>query len=324
MPMPEDQDEQGASASRAMWSGTITFGLVSVPVSLFAGARSGGAPLHMITPNGTPLKRRYFSPTSNREVHPEHIIRGYEIEEDEYVPVTEEELERLAPEKSRDIDLKLFVDVDDIDPIFFERPYFMLPDRDSDKAYRLLVDAMESSGKAGIARFVMRDKEYLVTIIAEDGLLRAETMRFHDEIRSSADVGLDDHPKVSKAKVTKMANAIKSLSAPNLKGADLHEHRTERLLKLVESKLKKGEDVIEGEVAEQESSDEMSMKDLMQSIAKSVESAKRSSKRTGARHGRDDKGRGEHRRASSGTHGRGKQRGRRRASRKRTGTARRR
>ena len=287
----EEEDDDSAEArpsSKSIWSGTISFGLVSIPVMMAPAVRSGGVPLHMLDEDGAPLKRRYVCPQHGKEIHPEHIIRGYEIEEGTYIPVSQDELEKLEPEKSRDIDLTLFVDLEEIDPIFFERSYFLLPTGSSNKAYRLLVDAMESTGKAGIARFVMRDKEYLVTIIAEGELLRAETMRFHDEIRTPEDVGLENEKKPAAAAVSRMAKAIKSISKASLAGADLKDHYSERLLKLIASKAAKHQDVLESEAVEEpegESQDHTDVKDLMASISASVAAAK---KRSGRRADEDD------------------------------------
>ena len=175
---------------RPFWSGTLTFGLVSVPVNLFPANKSSRAPLRMLSPDGEPLSRKYYSEKTEQDLDPDEMVRGYEIDKGKYVVITDEELERLAPEKTRDIDLKVFVPEESIPPVYFERGYFLTPAAGSEKAYKLLAETMEKSGKAGLATFVMRGKEYLVAIFAEHGILRAETMRFPDELRSPADVGL--------------------------------------------------------------------------------------------------------------------------------------
>src|SRR5438105_13059203 len=172
----ERQHEE--STTRPFWSGTITFGLVSVPVNLFPASRSSRASLRMLSPDGIPLSRRYYSPESGKELDDDEMVRGYEIEKDKYVIVTGEELERLDPEKSRDIDLRRFVDKDEIQPIYFEHAYFLAPAGGSVKAYQLLAETMERSGRAGIATFVMRDKEYLVPILGGIGTLGAAPLRF--------------------------------------------------------------------------------------------------------------------------------------------------
>src|SRR5712672_2681722 len=183
----DDGEQKGA---RPFWSGTLTFGLVSVPVDLYPGNRTNRAPLRMLSPEGEPLARRYYSEKSGDDLKDDDMVRGFELEKDRYVIVTDEELERLAPEQSRDIDLRRFVDLESIPPIYFDRSYFLAPAEGSEKAYRLLVDTMAKSDLAGIATFVMRGKEYLVAIFPENGILRAETMRFADELRSPKEVGL--------------------------------------------------------------------------------------------------------------------------------------
>jgi DNA end-binding protein Ku len=165
---------------RPLWSGTITFGLVSVPVDMYPANRSDRAPLRMLSPDGVPLSRRYYSQESGRDLDDDQMIRGYEIEKGKYILVTDDELEKLAPRKSRDIDLRRFVDEQAIPPIYFERGYYLTPGAGTEKAYRLLAKIMEDSGRVGIGTFVMRGKEYLVAIAAENGILRAQTLRFAD------------------------------------------------------------------------------------------------------------------------------------------------
>ncbi|HER62653.1 MAG TPA: Ku protein, partial [Desulfobacteraceae bacterium] len=161
----------------AFWSGAITFGLVSIQVDLYSAHRPKTAALRMVDQSGTPLQRRYFCPRDHKPVGGYDIIRGYEIEEGRYIVVTDAELEELEPEKSREIDLRSFVDLADVDPAYFQHAYFLIPAGSVNKAYRLLAEIMERSGRAGIATFVMKEREHLVAIIAEGGILRAETLR---------------------------------------------------------------------------------------------------------------------------------------------------
>jgi DNA end-binding protein Ku len=262
-------DEQDEIQPRSFWSGTITFGLVSIPVELFPANRSQRISLRMVSEDGVPLSRRYFCSQDGRELDWDDIVRGYEIEKDEYVVVTDDELERLAPEKTRDIDLRRFVPAADIDPIFFERAYYLTPGGNSTKAYRLLAATMEQTGRAGIATFVMRGKEYLVAILAESGILRAETLRFAEEIRSADDVGLPAPPKPKAADVKKMTAAISRLTKKSLDEAELEDRSAERLLELVARKEKSGEDVVEapaGDVAPSEG-----VIDLMEVLRRSLQ-----------------------------------------------------
>src|SRR5215475_3863792 len=147
--------EDNGRAARPFWSGTITFGLVSVPVDLYPGNRTNRAPLRMLSPEGEPLSRRYYSQKTERDLEDDQMIRAFEIEKDKFVVVTDEELERLAPEQSRDIDLRRFVPLEDIPPLYFDRSYFLAPGQGAEKAYKLLAETMTNDDLAGIATFVM-------------------------------------------------------------------------------------------------------------------------------------------------------------------------
>jgi DNA end-binding protein Ku len=226
--------------------------LVSVPVNLFPANRSSRAPLRMLSSEGEPLARKYYSEKTERDLDADQMVRGYEIEKGKFVVVTDEELERLAPEKTRDIDLKRFVPQESIPPVYFERGYFLTPDTGSEKAYKLLAETMEKEGKAGLATFVMRGKEYLVSIFAEHGILRAETMRFPDELRSPADVDLPKKKKVPPAMVRKFEKLISNKSKKQLSARKLEDEQTERLLKLVKKKSAQRKNVVEVETDERE------------------------------------------------------------------------
>jgi DNA end-binding protein Ku len=157
--------------------------------------------------------------------------------------MTDEELEALAPRKSREIDLRLFVDRDSLNPLYFERSYFLAPGADSGKAYRLLGAVMESSRRAGIASFVMRDNEYLIAIFADAGLLRAETLRFHDEVRSTGDVGLPQRTTLDASAVKRMARAVDALAEKAWDPSELTDpHAAVR--ELAQRKYEQKEDVV--------------------------------------------------------------------------------
>lgn len=261
----EEDGERGGP--RPFWSGTLTFGLVSVPVNLFPANRSTRAPLRMLSPEGEPLARRYFSEKTERELDADEMVRGYEIDKGKYVVVSDEELERLAPEKSRDIDLKTFVPAESIPPIYFERGYFLTPGSGSEKAYKLLAETMGKGSKAGLATFVMRGKEYLVSIFSEHGILRAETMRFADELRSPAEVGLPKKKKAAPATVRKFEKLIGSKAKKELSPRKLEDEQTEKLLKLVKKKSAKRANVV---VVETEKHEPGKVIDLMAVLKKSL------------------------------------------------------
>ena len=260
-------DNGDARSARPFWSGTLTFGLVSVPVDLYPGNRTNRAPLRMLGPEGEPLARRYYSEKTGRDLDEDEMVRGYEIEKDRFVVVTDEELERLAPEQSRDIDLRRFVPLEDIPPLYFDRSYFLAPGEGAEKAYKLLAHTMEKEKLAGVAMFVMRGKQYLVAIFPENGILRAETMRFADEIRSPKEVGLPAEKKVPAATVKKFEKLIEKHSDKQLNLKDLKDQRTEQLLKLVQKKRKQHKDVVEVEVPAEEKGKVI---DLMAALKKSL------------------------------------------------------
>ena len=262
-----------ASGPRPLWSGTITFGLVSLPVNLYPANRPKPVSLRMVDHEGTPLARRYLCVKEDRVLDYDDLVRGYEVEKEKFVVVEDQELESLAPEQSQEIDLKRFVDLNDIDPIYFQRAYFMTPDKGVIKAYRLLAQSMQESKRAGIATFVMRGKEYLVAIIAEKGILRAETLRFADEVRTLDELNLPPATQPDAQRIKTMVQAITALSEDGFARESLRDLHSQRLIARAEEKLSRGEDVIALDaVDEADSSPEQGGEviDLMQVLKQSL------------------------------------------------------
>jgi len=239
-------------------------------VNLFPANVSNRMPLRLLSPAGEPLSRKYYSEKTERDLDADEMVRGYEIEKGKYVVVTDEELDRLAPDKTRDIDLKRFVPEESIPRVHFDRGYFLTPAADSDKASKLLAETMAKSGRAGVATFVMRGKEYLVAIFSDNGILRAETMRFADELRSPEDVGLPKKPKVPKATVSKFEKLISSKSKKQLSPARLEDEQTERLLKLVKKKSAQRKNIVEVETDERGEREHGKVVDLVAILKKSL------------------------------------------------------
>lgn len=225
----------------------------------------------MLSPDGEPLARRYYSQKTEKDLDADEVVRGFEVDKDKFVIVSDEELERLRPEKTRDIDLKLFVPEESIPPIYFERGYFLTPAGGSEKAYKLLAETMHKSAVAGIATFVMRGKEYLIAIFSDHGILRAETMRFADELRTPAEVGLPEKKKVSPATVRKFEKLIASKTKKTFAGSKLRDEQTEALLKLVNKKKGSRKNVIKVETEEREPGKVI---DLMAVLKKSLSGKK--------------------------------------------------
>lgn len=230
---------------RPFWSGTLTFGLVSVPIELFPAVRSHRVPLRMIGPGGLPLKRRYYCTQDSELLTSDDIVRGYERDDGSFVVVTDEELDALEPKKSREIDLRRFVDRDRIPLGLLERPYLLAPAGESTKAYHLLAETMEKTNRAGIATFVMRGKEYLTAILAEEGLLRASTLRFIDELRTPDEIGLPEVEPASAEATRQAKRELKSLTSKKLDRELLRDRRSEALLALAEKKRSQPENVVE-------------------------------------------------------------------------------
>lgn len=247
------QPEEAHVTPRGIWSGTLTFGLVSIPVELFSAERSTRVPLRMLAEDGTPLRRIYVCPNEAREIEGDEIIRGYEIERDRFITVSDEELEAAQPEKSRDIHLRRFVPASTLPTASFLRAYYLAPAGQSQRAYAVLAQTMERGERAGIATFVMRGKEHLVAIVAQGGILRAETLRFADEVRTPADVGLSEPAKKPRAAaLRRMERAVASLETDAIPLAPFQDEHAEAIAALAQEKLARGEDVIEPEVLSDE------------------------------------------------------------------------
>src|SRR3989339_1659654 len=152
-------------AAHGIWSGTISFSLVAIPVQLVKAVDPGRVSFHLLhRKDYSPLARRMFCPEEGVMVSPEEIIRGYEIVPDKYILMTDEELESVSPERSRTIEIVEFIDMKEVDPVYYDHPYYLVPTKGGEKAYRLLVEAMRRTNKAGLAKFVLREREYLVAI----------------------------------------------------------------------------------------------------------------------------------------------------------------
>jgi DNA end-binding protein Ku len=223
-----------------MWSGAISFGLVNVPVKLYSAVSRKTVRFHQLNAKtGTRIAQKRVDPSTGDEVAYEDIVKGYELTKERYVVITPEELDALDPEKSRTIDIEDFVDLADIDPVYYDHPYYLIPDKGAAKAYGLLLGAMQESGKVAIARVVLRSKEQLVAIRpAPGGVLMMETMIFADEVISPEDI--DDLPAAKDLKASdrelKMAQQlIDSLSA-DFEPEKYQDEYREKVLELIERK----------------------------------------------------------------------------------------
>jgi len=236
----------------AIWTGTISFGLVTVPVRAVSATRSLDVRFNQLEgATGARIRYRRVSEQTGDEVPNDKIVKGYEIAPGQYVTVTDEEMKSLAPKASRTIDIEDFVDLDDIDPVYFEQPYYLAPDPNAIKPYRLLVDAMTELRKVAIGRFVMRSKERLVAIRPLEGLLCLETMRYADEIVPVGEVvpPLEEGEEPSTREL-EMARQLVTSLASDFEPARYHDAYREELLGLIERKAA-GEEIVARPAAEE-------------------------------------------------------------------------
>jgi DNA end-binding protein Ku len=236
----------------AIWTGTISFGLVTVPVRAVSATRSRDVRFNQLEEStGARIRYRKVSEQTGDEVPTEKIVKGYEVSPGQYVTVTDDEMRALAPKASRTIDIEDFVDLDRIDPIYFEQPYYLAPDPNSVKPYRLLVEAMTDLRKVAIGRIVMRSKERLVAIRPYDGLLCLETMRYEDEVVPVADVipPLEDDSEPAERELEMARQLVASLEA-EFEPEKYHDSYREELLSLIDKKAA-GEEIVERPAAEE-------------------------------------------------------------------------
>jgi DNA end-binding protein Ku len=263
----------------AIWTGSVSFGLVTVPVRVVSATKSQDVRFHQLE-EGTTSRIRYrrVSEQTGEEVPNDRIVKGYELESGNYVIVEADELQALAPKASRQIEIEDFVDLADIDPVYFEQPYFLVPDKDAAKAYRLLTDVMEEQGKVAIGRFVMRSKEALVAIRAVDGVLVLETMRYHDEVLApDRDQAIPEPASPPTERELEMARQLVSSLSGTFDPEKYRDEYREDLLALIDRKAS-GEEILVPDAPEEPAKVLDLMAALEASLARTGASAPSTSK----------------------------------------------
>ena len=259
--------------ARAIWSGSISFGLLNVPVKLYSAVARRGISLREIRESdGARIRHRRVAEGTDEEVPYEKIQKAFEITSGNYVPLSKEEMAALAPEKTRAIEVQDFVDLEEIDPIYFDSPYYLGPADGAEKAYSLLASAMERSGKVAIARFVFRNKEHLAALRSENGVLTLTTMRFADEVVPPDE--LDgvlpaEKPNVAAKEVEMAEKLIDSLTSDFDPSAYRDEYR-EELMALIERKAE-GKEIVAPETPEPQAT---KAPDLMAALEQSIAAVK--------------------------------------------------
>jgi DNA end-binding protein Ku len=263
---------------RAIWNGSISFGLVNIPVKLYNAVSRKNVSFHQIdAESGARIKMQRVSSKTGEEVPYERIVKGYELSPERYVLVEPDELDALDPEATHTIDIEEFVDLPDIDPLFFDSAYYLAPGKGAEKSYALLAKAMEEQGRVALARFVMRTKQYLAAVRAKEGMLLLSTMVYADEIVPPEQLPeLDDidRVKVNDKEVAMAAQLIDSLSA-DFEPERFRDTYRDQVLELIERKAS-GEEIV---VEAAEAPEATSVVDLMAALEASVKDAREARKR---------------------------------------------
>ena len=195
-------------AGQGIWSGTISFSLVAIPVQAVKAVASGRVSFRMLhSKDYSPLARRMFCPKQEKIVPADEIIRGYEIGPDRYLPITDEELASVSPERSRTIEIVEFIDMKEVDPVYYDHPYYLVPLKGGEKSYRLLAEVMRRTNKAGLAKFVLAEREYLVAVRSTEGALALFTLHYSEEILPDEDIA----PKAGKIEAEEKSRMKKSI-----------------------------------------------------------------------------------------------------------------
>jgi len=253
--------------AHSIGSGTLSFGLVSIPVKMFTAASSASLSFNLLHEKcGGRIKQQQICPACNEVLERTSLVKGYEFAKEQYVRFTEEELKKLETEASRMIDIAEFVPLDQVDPIYFEKTYYLGPDKGGDKAYRLLRDAMIKTNRVALAKFVMRGKENLVLMRGADEGLMLHTMYYADEIRDFGEIDKGQDATVKAGELQLAERLIDELSSKEFKPEQYHDEYRDRLLEVVESKVE-GKEITS--VAPQEQRTQVI--DLMEALKQSLE-----------------------------------------------------
>ena len=259
--------------ARAIWTGAVSFGLVNVPVGLYSATQDHEVRFHQFE-KGTSarIRNRRVNEETGDEVEYDDIVKGAEVGDGKYVMLTQEELESVEPGRSRTIDISDFVDAAEIDPIYYQRSYYLAPSgKEADKAYKLLARALEESQRIGIATFVMRSKQYLAAIRPHDGVLLLETMYFADEVRDPKKE-IERLPASTRVDKKDVAMAVRLIEAMSSKWnpKNYRDTYTDRVEQLVEAK-RNDEEIVEESRAEATGK----VTDLMEALRASLEGSKK-------------------------------------------------
>ncbi|MFL5359590.1 MAG: Ku protein [Myxococcales bacterium] len=265
---------------RPIWSGSVSFGLVNVPVKLFSATSPKEIRFHMLhDKDGARIQQKRVCSAEEKEVPWEHIVKGFEISKGRYVSVSREELSAFDPKGSKSIDIEDFVDLSQIDPIYYERTYFLLPDKGAQKPYALLLEAMRKTGRVGIARFVLRTKQYLCAVRPMGKALALSTMLYHDEVVDQTELdGLPSSDSKPREKELHMAEQLVESLAAEFEPKKYKDTWREEVMGLLEKKAE-GQEIV-SEAPEEEPRGKVV--NLMEALQRSLAAAKKGEAPVGA------------------------------------------
>jgi DNA end-binding protein Ku len=258
-------------ALQGIWSGTVSFSLVAIPVQLVKAVETGRVSFRMLhSKDYSPLVRRMFCPEEDKMVSPEEIIRGYEIGPDKYIVVTDEELESVSPERSHTIEIVEFIDMREVDSIYYDHPYYLVPSKGGEKAYRLLAEVMRRTNKAGLAKFVLGERENLVAVKSTEGALALITLHYSEEILPDEGI-LSKDDKVEAEDKSHVKKIIKTMMT-DFDPEKYADGRRKKVLDLLGKKVKEKNLVEAPEVEEVEGEGPA---DLIAALKKSMRKVKK-------------------------------------------------
>jgi len=264
--------QEVSMALQGIWSGTISFSLVAIPVQLVRAVAPGRISFRLL--HGTdysPLARRMYCPKQEAMIPPEEIVRGYELAPDRYLPITDEELASVSPERSRTIEIVEFIDLEEVDPLYYDHPYYLVPLKGGEKSYRLLAEVMHQTKRAGLAKFVLAEREYLVAVTSREGALTLTTLHYSAEVLPAGDFS----PKgenIAADRKRRMKGSIRKMMT-DFDPAKYADGRREKILDLLK---RKGEEKapVEAPAVEEEAGE--GPPDLMAALAEAMRDVRKS------------------------------------------------
>jgi DNA end-binding protein Ku len=274
--------------ARGIWSGAISFGLINIPVSIMSPKQEERISFRMLDKtDNSPIGYKQYNKSTGKDVDRKNIVKGYEYERNQYVIITDDDFKAANPKQTQTIDIQDFIDVHDVDPLLFERPYYLVPGKNGEKGYVLLRQVLERTNRVAIAQFVLRNKQHLVALMARGDYLILEVLRFAHEIKELEEADFLDDVDLEKVRISdkelKMAESLVEGMTGDWDPTKYRDTYQEDLMKRIEAKVKKGDIETAPEVEDRPKSTNTNIVNLMPLLEKSLEHAakSKSSKRGG-------------------------------------------